>query len=63
MKYVRAAGAVGRTRMVTENPEEEASIGSSNSHHDNNFSLLFDLFLNYFILMIFCQVKKDFHGT
>lgn len=63
MKYVRVAGVVGRNRMITENPEEEASLDNSNIYHDNNFLLQFDLFLIFFRLVIFCQVKKDFQGT
>lgn len=63
MKYVGAAGVVGRNKMITEDPEGEASVDNSNSHHDNNFLLSFDIFLIFFRLVIFCQVKKNFHGT
>lgn len=60
MKYVWAAGVVGRNKMITEDPEGEASIDNSNSHHDNNFLLLFDLFLIFLDWWYFVRWRKTF---
>lgn len=60
MKYVGAAEVVGRNKMITEDPEGEASIDNSNSHHDNNFLLSFDIFLIFLDWWYFVRWRKTF---
>lgn len=64
MKDVRAAGVVGGNRMIKGNPEEEMSVDISTSTRLIGFLFVSGFVLFCFLrLVMFCEVKKDIHGT